>query len=734
MTDLDTADFRSRGVSVNSSGQVVGYFGSNNGTGSPGLFSDGTVTLLTQLLPKNSPWAFTAVSAINDNETVLTRMVARSAPTGSTHLGLFDINTGNVTDLCKFNSPYVEPSTLNNAGDVVATKEDTAHIKHAYVFSDGAVTEIGPGSGGDTIANDINEAGDVVGVRLSHPFLYHAGQVTDLGVGVFASGEAVAINNHGDIVGTFRGHAQNGVLQSFIYSHGQIRLLNDLIPGNALAIQSVVDINDAGQIIVNGALEKGDPLHIPLEHTYLLTPNPTASPNDDVRPQSTLPTPATITSGGGKTFTFDVHYSDNVAIAPDSILAGGVRVNSDNGFAAKDISIVSKTTDSDGHGITVTYSLGARGGVWNPADNGQYYVSTNWDGVKDTAGNQAVIPTSLGQFQVNIPSSTTDFAAATQSDMAVDSNGTLHVAFYDANDQVLKYAMRDAGGTLSATSVIDANAGSGQFISMALDASGHPCVAYYNGGTADLKYAQFDGTNWTTTTVDSYHSTAGYPSLAFDANGNPAIAYWRKTSRDLRLARFNGTQWNMQIVDHASNTGRYPSLKLDPTTHRLAVAWEDHDGGAFKYGSENVDSSFTTTVVDNTTTQGGGYVSLAFSPVNGNPAFSYYDAGNGDLKFAAYNGAAWQNTHLGDKSTIGLYSHLSIDQNGMASIYAYDRSGNSLFRATSLTSNPFLRGRMLHIDGGRGVNVLATGGAGDTTLSFLDSDVTHLHVEEYVGL
>jgi hypothetical protein len=40
----------------------------------------------------------------------------------------------------------------------------------------------------------------------------------------------------------------------------------------------------------------------------------------------------------------------------------------------------------------------------------------------------------------------------------------------------------------------------------------------------------------------------------------------------------------------------------------------------------------------------------------------------------------------------------------------------------------------LHIEGGRGVNVLSTGGAGDTTLAFLDSDLTHLHVEEYVGI
>jgi hypothetical protein len=512
-----------------------------------------------------------------------------------------------------------------------------------------------------------------------------------------------------------------------------MQLLNSLIPGKAMTIVSATDINDSGVILVNGVLDNDSP-HFLQQHAYILIPNASTSTQDDVRPLESMQNPASITTGGAKTFTFSVHYSDNVAIAPDSIVAAGLRVSSDKGFVAKDISVVSQTPDANGHGVTVNYSLGARGGYWNPADNGAYYVSTTWQGVTDTSGNLAGPPVPLGQFNVDIASSTTDFAASTQSDMVEDANGTLHVAYYDSNDQVLKYATRSAGGVWSAASVIDSAAGAGQFVSIALDANGHPGVAYYAGGTADLKYAHFDGTNWSTVTVDSYHSTGGFPSLVYDANGLPAIAYWRKASGDLRLARFDGSTWTIQTLDAAGNTGRFPSLKLDPNTHRLALAWEDHDGGAFKYASENTDGTFATTIVDSSTSEGGGYVSLAFSPVTGNPAFSYYDAGKGDLKFAAYSSGAWQIAHLGDKSTIGLYSHLTFNQDGLATIFAYDRSGDSLFRAWSPTSSPILRAKMLHLDGGRSLDMLPTGGAGDTTLAFLDKNLTNLHVEEYVGI
>ena len=66
MTDLDTADPMSSGASVNESAQVVGYFGPENGNGTPALFANGKITPLNDLLPKNSPWTIYGVSIIND--------------------------------------------------------------------------------------------------------------------------------------------------------------------------------------------------------------------------------------------------------------------------------------------------------------------------------------------------------------------------------------------------------------------------------------------------------------------------------------------------------------------------------------------------------------------------------------------------------------------------------------------------------------------------------------------
>ena len=90
MTDLDTADADSRAVSVNASGDAVGHFGTWGSSGTPALFSNGSVTPLNQLLPKNTPWAISAVSAINDDGTVLAWVVAKASPTSPMHLALLN--------------------------------------------------------------------------------------------------------------------------------------------------------------------------------------------------------------------------------------------------------------------------------------------------------------------------------------------------------------------------------------------------------------------------------------------------------------------------------------------------------------------------------------------------------------------------------------------------------------------------------------------------------------------
>ena len=69
--------------------------------------------------------------------------------------------------------------------------------------------------------------------------------------------------------------------------------------------------------------------------------------------------------------------------------------------------------------------------------------------------------------------------------------------------------------------------------SLALDASGHPHIAY---GENHLFYARYDGSAWQIETVDSVGDVGAYTSLARDADGRPRISYHDNTNDDLKYA------------------------------------------------------------------------------------------------------------------------------------------------------------------------------------------------------
>jgi probable HAF family extracellular repeat protein len=85
------------------------------------------------------------------------------------------------------------PVRVNNRGQVVADVQYPSNDLHAYVWDDGAITDLGS----PTRANDMNDAGVVVGFlgddRFS--FRYEDGQLGDV------PGQIRAINDQGDMVG-----------------------------------------------------------------------------------------------------------------------------------------------------------------------------------------------------------------------------------------------------------------------------------------------------------------------------------------------------------------------------------------------------------------------------------------------------------------------------------------------------------------------------------------------------
>lgn len=274
------------------------------------------------------------------------------------------------------------------------------------------------------------------------------------------------------------------------------------------------------------------------------------------------------------------------------------------------------------------------------------------------------------------------------NDVAYGSNGTLYVAWYDPTGQDLKFASRNSSGTWSSTTTIDSTGDVGTYASLAVDRTNHPAIAYYDATNADLKTAYFNGATWEVSTVDSTGRVGMYPSLAFDSSGNPAVTYYDRTHGDLKMA-FNSAagKWNFSVIDTTGDCGRYSSLASNPTTGRWSVVYEQTTNGLFRYGAQTKTGWSLTTVDD--TQIGGGYTSLIFaqdSSSNYFPAFSYYDAFNGDAKAADYINGGWNVVTIATKGTVGLYGNFLSGSAG-ASCYYFSKSANQVVRAFSSDQN-----------------------------------------------
>ena len=152
--------------------------------------------------------------------------------------------------------------SVNGSGDVVGhgNVNDT-EPPHALLFRHGQIrdlgTGLGPGSG--SYANDINDAGVVVGGRYSaqdasrRAAIWQNGKITGLGSlgghdGPYGTdSEAYAINENGQVVGAAK--PADGPLHGFLWNGRRMRDIGTLGGDNEATIAT--DINDVGQITGN---------------------------------------------------------------------------------------------------------------------------------------------------------------------------------------------------------------------------------------------------------------------------------------------------------------------------------------------------------------------------------------------------------------------------------------------------------------------------------------------------
>jgi len=143
---------------------------------------------------------------------------------------------------------------INNLGQVVGAMAAGADT-HAFVWSGGALTDIGLQFAGSSDAAAINDHGQVVGTGGAGGYLYSGGSVTAIprdGSGAYG------INNGGMVVGEMWVATPEGDMRRHGYSYldGTVTDLGTLPIGDdsrAFAVNSAGDIVGAAASVVNGA-------------------------------------------------------------------------------------------------------------------------------------------------------------------------------------------------------------------------------------------------------------------------------------------------------------------------------------------------------------------------------------------------------------------------------------------------------------------------------------------------
>ena len=155
------------------------------------------------------------------------------------------------------------PIAINNHGDVLQNFDKTA-----YIYRNGVSQALEPPHGArDTFASDLNDSGIIIGQSYGEAtnfgWKYEDGTYTGLGtLGESGLTQPHVINNLGMIGGVWEGiqrineegeYVGSNQRLAFLYEDGVMHDLNALIPPESTwTLDYVIDMNDAGQILVEG--------------------------------------------------------------------------------------------------------------------------------------------------------------------------------------------------------------------------------------------------------------------------------------------------------------------------------------------------------------------------------------------------------------------------------------------------------------------------------------------------
>ncbi len=333
-----------------------------------------------------------------------------------------------------------------------------------------------------------------------------------------------------------------------------------------------------------------------------------------------------VTSAGGSTYTFNVTYTDNVAIDSSFVSLANVAVTGPIG--PLNITGYTLSPANNAAQVTATYTASAPSGGWTAADDGQYLVIVRGNQIFDTAGNPSTGATA--NFNVAIPVPDTVPPSATIQAADVTSPGgkseTLTVTYND-NVGIQSASISAANITVTGPS------GAALPITLAnVSGSGQSVVATYA--------AAAPGGAWSASANGTYTVTVLAGSVT-DTSNNPVAA--------------TSTTFNVS----AAVSDLQPPAVAVIASNAITTA-----GG----GSEAISVTYTDNVAINTASIGLGNLSIS-GPGGPLTVTGFSSAGGGASVTATYTvsapGGSW------DASADGTYK-IAINANQV-----FDTSGNA---------------------------------------------------------
>lgn len=235
--------------------------------------------------------------------------------------------------------------------------------------------------------------------------------------------------------------------------------------------------------------------------------------------------------------------------------------------------------------------------------------------------------------------------------IALDANGRVHISYYDLANTALKYAT-NATGTWG-NEIVDTGLpqdNPGQYTSIKVGAGNVVHISYYDFHASivngNLKYVTGTSGNWVAPlTLDSTGDVGQFSSLAL-FNGKVYITFnhlYPDGHRFIRIITNASDEWkHLDIVEVSQIVNDPTSLTANPividATGIVYVSY--YKGGVLYYttgilinAAANLWDWASPFAVDTSELGQGIYTSLALSQ-DGRINIAYYDATDGDLKFA----------------------------------------------------------------------------------------------------